>query len=52
MAAAGIAGILLLVGAAVVILWLLSRGGVGQGAGGGSTGGSNEIPSQPINGIA
>ena len=51
MAATGWVGIVLLIGAAIVIFWLLSRGGVGTGTGAGSVGGSNEIPSQPLNGI-
>lgn len=48
----GLVGIVLLVGVALVVLWLLSQGGVGQGTGGGSVGGSNQIPSLPIKGIA
>lgn len=48
----GMLGIVLLVGVALVILWLLARGGIGVGTGGGSVGGSNEIPGQPINGIS
>lgn len=44
MAGTGWVGIALLIGAAIVILWLLSRGGTGQGTGGGSNQGSNQLP--------